>query len=338
MRFSSGAAIYLHMYTGRLLTALAVMAVNGWAQSTAAVAGPVTGFIFDSQAAAMRPMLGIPGAAYLGKAMATGLNAASVAPDGSAALAVAADGKLVLYTGLRSAIPQALAVPGAIANPDHFAWATNAAAVYSSSSGQGQILTSLATSPSAAAPVDLSSLPGQVAAMAFDGQNLVLAVASGGIYMASAAGVQRIAAAAHPAALVLSGASLFFADSQSQQIQQVQNYAATPATVPFANDNSIDSPAGLQISADGKRLFAANAGNRKLAVYDIGSRSLVQTVDLSFTPTRLDRFGDTSVFLMNGSGQGPVYVARDGGEGKAAVYFVPAPRGHKPPKAPIRPN
>lgn len=332
------------MHTLRLLIALGALAISGWGQPSAGVAGPVTGFIFDAQMGAVRPMLGIPGAAYLGKVLATGLNAASVAPDGSAALAVQQGGKLVLYSGLRSATPVALAVSGAIAGADRFAWAGNssAAAVYSSRTGQAQILTSLAPSPAAAAPIDLSGLPGQVMALAFDGQRLILGVASndsGGIYLAGAAsGMQRIAPAASPSAIALAGGSLYFADNQSQQIFQVQNYAGTPAAVLFANDGSISSPAGLQVSADGQRLYVANAGNSKLAVYDVSSRSPVESLDLNFTPTRLDRFGDPSVFLLNGSGQGPLYVVRDGGPGKAAVYFVPSPGKRAPLRAPIRPT
>ena len=134
-------------------------------------------------------------------------------------------------------------------------------------------------------------------ALAFDGQRLILAVKStesGGIYLASAAaGTERIAVAANPSALSVAGSSIYFADGQAQQIFQVQNYARTPAVVLFANDSSIASPSGLQISADGQRLYVAN-GNRKLAVYDIASRLPEQFVDLSFTPTRLDRFGDSS--------------------------------------------
>src|SRR5580658_1247228 len=337
--------VYLHMHTARLLIALGALSISGWAQPSAGVAGPVTGFIFDTQMGAVRPMLGIPGAAYLGNSVvATGLEAASVAPDGSAALALQQNGKLVLYTGLRSGLPTALAVAGAIANPSYFAWAPNAgaAAVYSSRTGQGQILTSLAPSPAAAAPIDLSSLPGQVTLLAFDGQRLIVGVASGasgGIYLASAfAGIQRIAPAVSPSAIALAGSSLFFSDSQSQQIFQVQNYAGTPAAVLFANDSSISSPAGLQVSADGQRLFVANAGSRKLVVYDIPSRAPAQNLDLNFTPTRLDLFGDSSVFLLNASGQGPLYVVRDGGTGKAAaVYFVPSPSKRRTLRAPIRP-
>jgi hypothetical protein len=330
------------MHTGRLLIALSALAVTGWAQSSAGLAGPVTGFIFDAKPGAVRPMLGIPGAAYLGGAKATGLDAASVAPDGSAALAVQQGGKLVLYSGLR-AIPVALAVKGAIASPDHFAWdpSSDAAAVYSSGSSQGQIVASLAPSPAAAGPIDLSGLPGPVTALAFDGQRLILGVTSadsGGIYLASAtAGIQRIAASPNPSAIALAGGSLYFADSQSQQIFQVQSYAGTPGAAVFANGSGISSPAGLQVSADGQRLFAANAGNNELAVYDIASRSPIQNLDLPFTPTRLDRFGDSSVFLMNDGGKGPIYVVRDGGAGKAAVYFVPAQGKPRPPRSPIRP-
>jgi hypothetical protein len=336
------------MHTCRFFIALCALAVSGWAQPSAGVAGPVTGFIFDAQSGAVRPMLGIPGAAYLGQGVAAGLNTASVAPDGSSALAVQQLGRLVLYTGLRGATPPAaLNVPGAIAAADHFAWAANstgnAAAVYSSRTGQAQILTSLAQSPVAAVPIDLSGLPGQVTALAFDGQRLIVGVASneaGGIYLASASsGIQRIAHAASPSAIDLAGASLYFADNQAQQIWQVQSYAGTPAAVLFANDSGISSPAGLQVSADGLRLYAVNAGSRTLAVYDIASRSPVQSLDLNFTPTRLDLFGDSSTFLLNGAGQGPLYVVRDGAPGKAAVYFVPAaPAKASPLKAPIRPS
>jgi DNA-binding beta-propeller fold protein YncE len=240
-----------------------------------------------------------------------------------------------------------LTVAGGIAAVDHFAWAagsndTNAAAVYSSRTGQGQIVTGLASSPAAAAPIDLSGLPGQVTALAFDGQRLIVGVASagsGGVYLATASsGVQRIAPAASPYAIALAGGSLYFADNQSEQIFQVQSYAGTPATVLFASDSGISAPAGLQVSADGQRLYVANAGNRKLAVYDIPSRSPVQSLDLTFTPTRLDRFGDSSVFLLNGSGQEPLYVVRDGGPGKAAVYFVPSPGKPRRLRAPIRPT
>jgi DNA-binding beta-propeller fold protein YncE len=203
------------------------------------------------------------------------------------------------------------------------------------------MITGLAVAPAAGVSIDLSNLTGSVTALAFDGKRLIVGVCStqaGGVYLAGpTGGVQRVAAAPSPSAIAVANGSLYFSDNQAQQIFQVQAYASTPAALVFANDSGIASPAGLQVSTDGQRLYVANAGNRKLIVYDIASRTSIQTVDLSFAPTRLDRFGDSSVFLMNGTGHGPVYVARDGGAGKAAVYFVPAPLKPHGPKTPIRP-
>src|ERR1017187_457338 len=112
------------MHTGRLFISLCALAISGWAQTSAGVARHVTAFIFDAQVGAVRPMLGIPGAAYLGNVVAAGMNAASVAPDGSAGLAGQQLGRLVLYAGLRGATPPvALHVPGAMAGVGRFAWA-----------------------------------------------------------------------------------------------------------------------------------------------------------------------------------------------------------------------
>lgn len=162
---------------------------------------------------------------------------------------------------------------------------------------------------------------------------------AGGVFVASTqGGALRVAAAGSPSAIALAGGSLYFSDNQSQQIFQVENYAGTPAATVFASDSGISSPVGLQVSADGQRLYVANGGSHKLAVYDVTLRSPVQSLDLAFTPTRLDRFGDASVYLLNGSGQGPLYVVRDGGPGKAAVYFVPVPVNRHLLKAPVRPT
>ena len=344
MRFCKPTGTYLHMLSGRLSLALFTFVLTGWAASSATVGGPVTGFIFDAQAGVIRPMLGIPGAAYLGTVTVTGVDAAAVAPDGSAALVLQERGtRLVLYGGLRNGPPAAVAIRGAIAGVDHFAWSgdSSSAAVYSSASGQAQILTNLAQSPAAGAPLDLSALPGPVTALAFDGQRIIVGVSgdSGGIYLASPpAAAQRIAAASSPSAIALAGASLYFADSQSQQIWQVESYSGKPTAVLFANDSGISSPAGLQVSADGQRLYVANAGNRKLAIYDIALRSVLEGLDLNFAPTRLDRFGYTSVFLLNNSGAGPLYVLSDGNPAKIAVYFVPSTPSNHPRKLRPRPD
>jgi DNA-binding beta-propeller fold protein YncE len=263
-----------------------------------------------------------------------------VSPDGSSAFAIQA-GKLVIYTGLTSAVPTAVRLGGSIP-VDHIAWSPGctAAALYSSKSAQAQIVNNLLNAPSSGAPIDVSALSGQIAAMAFDGQQIILAASggAGGIYTVTAQSApQRIATASSPSALVIAGADLYFADRQTQRIWQVQSYARQPAPVLFAGDAGISSPVGLQLSEDASRLYVANAGSRSLTVYDVAARSQTESIALNFTPTRLDRFGNASVFLLNTPGQGrtPLCVLTAANAAKPAVYFVPAPGDASSPH-PIR--
>ncbi|HTT61947.1 MAG TPA: hypothetical protein VMG35_08905 [Bryobacteraceae bacterium] len=321
----------------KLILIFCAGSMAGWANDNAAVLGPVTGYIFDSQMHAIRPMMGIPGAAYLGAPVVSGLDAASVSPDGSAALAVQA-GQLALYKGLGNATPAIVPLTGGMA-ADYFAWAPSgtAAAVYSSAVRQAQVFSSLSAPSPAGALIDLSGLAGNVAAMAYDGQRVILGVASpnaGGIYVVTPQSApQLVAAAVNPAGVVLAGADLYFADKQTRQIWQVRSYATQPAPAVFAADASISAPAALQISADGARLYVANAGSRILGVYDVAARSSVESISLNFVPARLDRFGDASVFLLNTAGQGntPLYVLTDR-LSRRAVYFVPGTAGAKRPR------
>jgi hypothetical protein len=327
----------------RLILILCAGSMAGWADNNAAVRGPVTGYIFDAQARAIRPMMGLPGAAYLGAPLVSGVDAASVSPDGSAAMTVQG-GQLTFYQGFGSARPAVVPVKGAVA-AGYFAWSpsSTAAAVYSPAAKQAQVFTNLLAAPPAGAAIDLSGLAGQVTAMAFDGQHIILAVASpvaGGIYVATVqSGPQLVASAVSPLGIVVAGADLYFADNQAQQIWQVRSYATRPAPVLFAADMSISSPAALQLSSDGARLYVANAGSRTLGVYDVAARSPVESLALNFTPTALDRFGNASVFLLDagGRGNGPLYVLTDTLD-RRAVYFVPGAEGaHRPPPLHYKP-
>jgi hypothetical protein len=288
------------------------------------------GLIFDSRAHAVRPVVGVPGAAYAGGPLISDSDAAWVAPDGSAALVMRA-GRLELYSGLKGVRATVTVLDGALGDIPLVAWAADAGAVavYSAKSAQIQIFTLVSQAPSAGAVIDGSGLPGRVSALAFDGRTVLIALASdyaGGIYAISAGSVpQRLASSPNPSAMVVAGPDVYFADGQSQQIWQVQSYAGRPATVLFNTDSSVlSAPVGIEISPDGKRLYVADSGTRKLAVYDTSTRALVRSLDLSFTPTVLNRL-DRSVLVLDTAGQddGPLHVLSDGGSDEAAVYFVP---------------
>jgi hypothetical protein len=242
-------------------------------------------------------------------------------------------GRLELHSGLKGVRGPVAVLDGAMGDIPLVAWTADAraAAVYAAQRAQIQIVTGVSQAPSAGVAIDVSGLPGRISALAFDGLKVLIAVASadaGGIYAVSAGAVpQRLASSPNPSAMVVVGPDVYFADGQTQQIWQVQSYAAQPAAVLFNADSSVlSTPVGMEISPDGKRLYIADSGTRKLAVYDTGTRALVRSLDLSFTPTMLNRL-DRSALVLDTAGQddGPLHVLSDGGSDEAAVYFVPIP-------------
>ncbi len=276
------------------------------------VQGPVAGYVFDQQARGVRPMLGLPGAAYLGDALVSGVEAAGIAPDGARALAVR-EGRLFL-AGLKNeadSAPVENAIPGA----DRFAWSPDGsiAAVYASASRQAQIIRDGA----AGKPVDLSGL-GEVVALAVSRSGkLIAGVAgeNGGVYMDGA----LLARAANPAAITISGQDLYFADKDRGQVWQVAGFEQDGTALLFAE--GIEGAAGVQVY--GSRAFVAGA--KGIEVFDLAARTPLSHIDVDAAPTQLAPFGERALWLLNAPGEGqPAYVlsAAD----VPAVYFVPAGR------------
>jgi hypothetical protein len=299
------------------------------ADSSAALNGPITGFVFDQQSRAIRPVLGIPGASYLAGGVVSNLDAAFVSPDGGSALAIA-DGQLRYYAHLSD--PAGVAVDGIIDGTDRVAWAADgsAALLFSSSKIAAQMLSLTGSAPVARQAIDLSGMGGEITALAFDGERLLVGLSAadgGGVYAVTADGAaQRIAAATHPTAIALAGEDLYFSGTGAGQIWQVKSYARQPGVVLFAEGDVVGTPVGMQVSSDHKRLFVADGGGSKLAVFDIEGRWQQQSIELAFAPTRLDRLGQPSLWLLNDGGPSgsPLYLLSDRDNGPA-VYFIPAP-------------
>ncbi|HWQ56553.1 MAG TPA: hypothetical protein VN442_22895 [Bryobacteraceae bacterium] len=308
-----------------ILPGLLIFASLGTAQEGTAVSGPVSGFVFDQNTGALRPMLGMPGAAYLGEPLLAGVEAAGIAPDGTAALAVM-EGRLYLASGLKTAEPVTAAVESAIEGADRFAWAPDgsSAAVYSSKSGRAQILRGLEKAPSAGEPFELSALPGAVSALAIAGDLVIAGVAdaeAGGLYAARAGETPRLLAkASQPAAITVAGRDLYFADRERGQVWQIGEFAGDATPLLFAE--GLEAPVGVQVS--GKRLFVANAGNNTLEVFDLDARASSGRIALDAAPATLEDFGGRSLWLLNSAAAdgGPLYVLD--GAADPAVYFVPA--------------
>ena len=287
------------------------------------------GLIFDAQARAVRPVFGVPGAAFAGDPLVSDADAAWIAPGGSAALVLRA-ARLEVYAASGSAVLQ-----DAIGDVELAAWSAGAdvVALYSSKTSQVQMIRNVSGTPAPGAAVDVSGLPGRVSSLACDGQRVILAVVSnsgGGIYAVAGDGVpHQLASSPSPAAMAVAGADLYFADAQARQIWKIQNYASAPAPLLFSTGASlVSAPVGLQISSDGTRLYIADSGTQKVGVFDTATQSLRGSLDLSFAPTMLQPVGGFAMALDSTRQDGdPVHVLSDGGSDPAAVYFVPIRRG-----------
>jgi hypothetical protein len=286
------------------------------------LSGPVSGILFDAKAHALRPMLGVPGASYLGGALVSGIDAAAVSPDGVRALAVA-DGRLLLVTGFGDGAPQTALLDGAIAAVDRIAWSPDGAfaAVSSSSGASAQLIRdaarNAATGPAIDVPFALSAL-----AVGTDGE--VLAGGDAGVYLLAAGSAPRqLAAMDRASALAVRGSSVYAAAAGSGQVWLIENYATSPAASIFAG--GVDSPVGMALAADGKRLFVASSEGRMVRVLDTATHATLRQVELDIAPTQLSAFGGRDVWLLNAAdGADPLYVATGGDE--PAAWFVPAGR------------
>jgi hypothetical protein len=282
------------------------------------MSGPVMGFVFGAETRDLRPILGVPGAAYAGPAVLSEVNQASVAPDGSRALVVR-DGELSAVEGLKSASPALRAVEGGIRDADLFAWSADgmSAAVYSSIAQSAQIIRNGA----AVSSFDLSA-SGSVVSLALDGGNLV-AGTDAGIYLVSEGAEPRLVAACErPSGLVVLGADLFVA--AQNRVLEIKGYAGDAALMTFAD--GFEAVVGVQLGRDRQELIVADSGNRSLSIYELKTRLLLNKLELQFAPETLKRMGSDSAYMVTAGklGMEPMYVL-DGGR-TPVVFFVPVGR------------
>ena len=278
--------------------------------------GPLAGYVLDTESRTVRPVLGIPGAAYMGGAILENVDALAVSPDGDQAL-VSGGGSLVLVRRLPDGGFETAPVEGA-RSADKLAWSPDGSAAvgYSSATRAAQIL----TGGKFRHAVDLSALE-RVSAFAIDNSgDTLLAGAEGGLYLAARSGnITLIAAVARPVAIALAGADAFVV---AGGVFEIKDYASKASVVALAVE---PGAIALQTVREGKRLIVAGA--RSVSVYDVASRTVSARLDLEFAPTMLSHLGSGTAFALNADAESgePLYVVDVGRE--PAVFFVPGVRG-----------
>jgi hypothetical protein len=257
------------MFRSQVLTALGLIAACPltFAQSVA-VAGPVSGFIYDGGSLALRPIIGIPGAAYVGASVFSGVGFAAVAPNGSLAIA-RLGGALSLVSGLETGSPTLLRLDSPLDGVDRVTWAPDSAIalLFASSARKFQRVHVSATAPVVDAPVDVPAQFGDPAALAIAPSGLVAVAFRGapaGLYLASPGGaLEFMAALDDPGAAVFTydGRGLFVLDRGSSLILQISNLPDAAVAAPFVDlTGSGSNPIDLAVSRDGRYLYVAASG------------------------------------------------------------------------------
>jgi hypothetical protein len=283
---------------------------------------PVSGLIFNQASSKVLTLAGIPGAAMLGDVWLDGAQGANLSRDGDSAIVWRGD-SLFGVAGLKSNAPTWRDLQ---LNPTTYVvtWAGRKALVAS----DGRLYeVSFGSGDSSVSPLafDLSGL--SVKTLAFDpSANRVLVAAQGGIYAGTTeeGALRLILPLANPVGLVTAASDAFVGDRDTGDIYRIRGFGNGGAPEKFMAATQAESRVvGLALSADGKRLYAADGGVLKLWVYGIATGLLNAGVDLSFTPDRLEPVSAGSLLILK-DGDGPLFLLDDKAEPR--VFFVPISR------------
>jgi DNA-binding beta-propeller fold protein YncE len=314
------------------LVLLAVAASPVFAQS--GVAGPISGYVFDRSASVLRPILGIPGASLLGAGLDAGsqLTAAYVAPGQNWVLAATADGPVFLRLtgGAISRIP----VNGVTASPERVAFSPSGTAVALYAAGRIQVVEGLPDAPrvTGALATGVSARSSQESAAARSRRGVgSFAVSDDGLYVLYADGGSiRLWGAGGENFTVIeadSNAIVAFAPGGHKAavadptggVQLLGDVAGAGSRRSLAAA-SMAYPVGLAFSADGGKLFLADAGARQVTAYDLAAGAQTVT-SCDCVPAGLFAMG--GLFRLNDAGAAPLWLL-DARSGDPRIVFVPA--------------
>ncbi len=292
------------------LCALASASVLLSAQESTRLAGPTSGLLFDAPSRSIRVVVGVPGAAYLGAAVASDLDNGSVSPDGRLAVIMSAGSASLITMADSSTVSLGDGCEGAIA------WAADSSAVALGCTDGARLYR---VSKGAATRSGLAEFRG-AKALAVDASGLALfAAGADGIYRVDAESTQLLAPL-DATSLALSGATLYAA--AGKQVVALDNLTGSGALRIVAGaGQGIEDPSAVGVSADGARLFVAERTAKVLKVFNPATSELLSSLELDFSAGRVDSLGN-SLFLLNARKDATdtvqVFDAR-----QLAVYFIP---------------
>ena len=311
---------------------LAAAAASWLAGQQGQITGPSMGLVYDGAARAVRPVVGIAGAARIGAAMDFGfdLSAAYVAPHLDSALVVDAHGSPRLFR-VRGQTVAELAVPGLSRATRHVAFSPSGSALALDSGAAVLVIAGLPDAPVVARTVEFPRSPRRdrepaartSIAISDDGAELLL-VASGSVLLLDSEGSRGLMPAGADALVAFAAGSHDAAvlDPRGAGLvlwRDLGGAAGRQALAPAGD--ALAAPAGLAFSADGRRLLVAGAAAKAVAVIDAASGA-ASSFPCSCTPVVLEPMGP--LFRLTEPGPEPLWFL-DPRAGEERILFVPVP-------------
>lgn len=321
-----------------ILTGMLLMPCVCAAQGTSGYAlnGPSLGLMVEPASAAIRPILGVPGAATLGARLSPGfaLDRAVVAPGGDFALALAKNDFRLAAIRAGGGAPQWLA-PATGEAPDLIAFSPRggAAALYYRTSGHLVLLSGLRTQAPQVLTVDPSSIPAAPThvAVSEDAASLLLALPEGdaaALYFLPAAGAasgfaRRLGTFQSVSELRFAGTSsdALLADGTANAVYLIQDVPGAAQIGALGSDRDGLSQPEAMDALDARRVLVVNAGNRNLTML-FRDGTPAASIQCGCTPAVLERLSGNSVYRLTAPSKEPMWLF-DGGGAEARILAVP---------------
>jgi hypothetical protein len=285
------------------------------------LAGPLSGYAFE--AGVFRPIVGLPGSAYLGPGISKTARFAGIAPNGRSAISADENGVyFIADLGQADMAPLSDAV-----QPTGVFWArdSSAVALYSAETQSIQFSSALAPSPLLNPPVLLGALGVTRAPLAVDaGLGVAAVCANGELAVLAASGLLATGVSCDGLSVAaFAGENSLYAAGNGR-VLEISNWKSGGETKILPADGISDPvAAAIWQTSEARLLLLVSASDWSLQVCQIGPAFEVARIELDFSPSSLDAFGQDA-FLLNRDRKKsePLLVFR--ARPQRAVIFIPA--------------
>jgi hypothetical protein len=280
----------------------------------------VAGFVHDAAQRSLRPIVGIPGSAYIGSEVALEIDAAWPAPNSKWAIGVQ-NGRTVLLRGLKELQVLVEADSTLLTDPTQVAWNAEGtiAALYSANTHTLQTISVSAAAFYTSPAQEIGYLDSSFTAFSVSVSGEVAILGSETIYIiGNGKGPRRLSAALGAAAIAFWNDDVLYTAGPAGLLEysirtldaEPQRIAATP-----------DAVTGLRAAPKLDKVIVASAVDAKLYVYTPKAKTFSE-VALDRPASHLNELQTGSMFLLNGGGSGQPAIVFDLKRG-TGVFFVP---------------